>query len=144
MKKTLQWMLAMTLALILFPRTAQADGKVIPFDKMPAEARAFIKEHFGSVKVLQVTAEWDEYEVLLEDLTQVEFDRSGNWKQVKGKRNGLPEAIIPLRILSYVKEAFPEQPITQIERSRWGYEVNIGNGLELEFDKNCNFVRIDD
>ena len=79
------------------------------------------------------------------DLSSVEFDRSGNWKQVKCKKGGaIPEAIIPTRILSYVKEAFPDQLIVKIERSRWGYEVEIQNGLELEFDKNCSFVRIDD
>ena len=136
---------AAIVGLLLIPFIAMADGKRIPFEKLPAEARTFVNTYFGGSKILQVTAEWDEYDVLFADLSSVEFDRSGNWKQVKCKKGGaIPEAIIPTRILSYVKEAFPDQLIVKIERSRWGYEVEIQNGLELEFDKNCSFVRIDD
>ena len=132
------------LSLMLVPVLALADGRVIPFEKMPAEARNFVKEHFGDKKILQVTAEWDEYDVLFSDLSRVEFDRYGNWKEIRCKNEAIPGSVIPSRILSYIKDTFPELRITQIERSRWGYEVKISNGLELEFDKNCNFVRIDD
>ena len=141
MKKSILAVLSLMFMLVL----ALADGKVIPLDKMPAEARNFVKEHFQNKKILQVTAEWNEYEVLFADLARVEFDRSGNWKEIKyPKGEAIPEAVIPSRILSYVKEAFSGLHVNQIERSRWGYEVKISNGLELEFDKNCNFVRIDD
>ena len=137
--------IAAMVGLVMIPLICMADGRRIPFEKMPAEARTFINTYFGQSKVLQVTAEWNEYEVLFQDLTRLEFDRSGNWKEVNCKKNGaIPEAIIPTRILSYVKEAFPGQEIVKMERSRWGYEIVIGNGLELEFDKNCSFVRIDD
>ena len=137
--------IASMIGLVMIPLIAMADGRVIPFEKMPAEARTFINTYFGQSNILQVTAEWNEYEVLFQDLSRVEFDRSGNWKEVKCKKGeAIPEAIIPTRILSYVKDAFPEQVIVKIERSRWGYEISLSNGLELEFDKNCSFVRIDD
>ena len=134
----------LALALLFLPVLALADGKVVPYDKLPVEARSFIKEHFGSEKVLQVTSEWNEYEVLFSDMSTVQFDRSGNWKEVKCRQKAIPEPVIPSRILSYVKEVFPGRFITRIERSRRGYEVKLDNGLELEFDRNCNFFRIDD
>lgn len=142
MKNPLKLFLASLM--LLLPALAHADGRVIPYEKLPAEAKSFIAEYFPSAKVLQVTAEWDEYEVLLSDRVQLEFNRSGLWKKIKCKTDGVPQAVIPSRIVSYFQTHFPEYLILQIERSRWGYEVETREGLEFEFDKNCNFIRIDD
>lgn len=145
MKKILS-MFTLSLALLLgFAPGSRADGRVVPFEKLPAESKTFIRNHYGSVKVLQVLAEWDEFDVLFADRTQVEFDRRGNWKKVKAPKGGaIPENIVPSRILQYITLNFPGDNVRGIERNRWGYEVEISSGFELEFDKNCNFVRIDD
>ena len=131
-------------ALFLFPMCAKADGKVIPVSKLPAEAQSFIKTHYDGVKVLQVVSDRTDYEVILAGNTQLEFDRSGNWKEIKCKGGSIPDSVIPSRIMSYIQEYFPSDKVCAIERSIWGYEVIITSGFELEFDKNCNFVRIDD
>lgn len=141
MKKNI---IAFIAAVLLLPITAMASDRLIPFDELPAEAQQFVKAHFADAKVLQVKAEKDEYEVLLTNGFKLEFDLSGNWKEVKGRQAPVPEAVIPVRILSYVKEYYPDMSIMQIERSKWGYELELAGGLELEFDRNCNFVRVDD
>lgn len=137
------------LALSAFLTTAlslrvKADGRVIPFSNLPQEAKSFIKEFFDGVKVLQVTSEWNEYEVIFADHSKVEFDKKGNWTDIKCASRGVPASIIPSKIASYAERNFPDEIIIEIERSRWGYEVKVSGGFELEFDKNCNFVRIDD
>ena len=131
--------------LMMIPFIAMADsGRRIPFEKIPPKAKTFINTYFGQNKILQVTAEWNEYEVLFTDMSNVEFDKLGTWKQINCKNGGIiPKDIIPIDILSYVKETFPNQIIVNIERTRWGYEVEIHNGIELEFDKKCKFIRID-
>ena len=129
---------------ILIPTALSAEGRRIPFDSLPGEAVKFVKEYFPTLKVLQVKAEYDEYDVKLTDSVNLEFDRKGNWKEIKCRRSAVPDAVVPVLILSYIKGNYPGIPIMQIERSKWGYELQLAGDLELEFDRNCNFVRIDD
>lgn len=129
---------------ILIPTALSAEGKLIPFDSLPGEAIKFVKDYFPTLKVLQVKAEYDEYDVKLTDSVNLEFDRDGNWKEIKCRRSSVPDAVVPVLILSYIKGNYPNIPIIQIERSKWGYELELAGDLELEFDRNCNFVRVDD
>ena len=85
-----------------------------------------------------------EYKVYLANGTKVEFDGDGAWKEVDGKRNAIPTGFIPAKISNYVKRSFPNTTITKIERDRKEIEVKLNNGLELKFDKNGNFKKIDD
>lgn len=131
-------------ALFALPLSADAGGKVIPFSKLPTEAQNFIKTHFSSVKVLQATSDWSEYEVILEGNAKLEFDRSGNWKEINCRGGSVPESAVPARIQAYVKDHFSPDKVRTIERHVRGYEVKVTSGIELKFDKNCNFVRLDD
>lgn len=143
MKSLINTLLLTLSLLVIFPLSAHADGRVIPFSGLPAEAQSFIKTHFANVKVLQVTKEFAEYEVILADRSRLEFDRSGNWKEVNC-RGAVPESVIPSRIQTYIKGNYSSDGIRAIERNKRGYEVKLSSGFELKFDKNCNFKRIDD
>ena len=145
MMKSLINTLLLTLSLlVIFSVSARADGRVIPFSGLPAEAQSFIKTHFTNVKVLQVTKEFAEYEVILADKSRLEFDRSGNWKEVNCRGGAVPESVIPSRIQAYIKDNYSSDNVRTIERHIRGYEVKLSSGFELVFDKNCNFKRIDD
>lgn len=144
MKRLIDTLLLALALVVLFPLSADASGKVIPFNGLPTEAQSFIKTHFTNVKVLQITRELTEYEVIFADNNKVEFDRSGNWKEVNCRRGAVPESLIPSRILAYIKGNFSSDSVRSIERNTRGYEVKLSSGFELEFDKNCNFKRIDD
>jgi len=43
-----------------------------------------------------------------------------------------------------VRKSFPNTAIKKIEKKRFGYDVELINGLDLEFDSKGNFKRIDD
>lgn len=129
---------------LLFSAASCAEAKVVPFSDLPTEAQTFIKTHFAGAKVLQVTKEFNEYNVIFADRSKLEFDRSGNWKEIDCKGSAVPEGAIPARIQSYIKANFPSDKVRSIDRNVRGYEVKITSGFELEFDKNCNFIRIDD
>ena len=144
MKRLINTLLLTLSLLVFFPMSACADGRVIPFNDLPAEAQSFIKTHFANVGVLQVTKDFSEYEVLLADKSKLEFDRSGNWKDVNCRGGAVPESAIPSRIQGYVKGNFPTDSVRSIERNTRGYEVKLSSGFELKFDKNCNFKRLDD
>ena len=144
MKSLINTLLLALSLLVFFPLSAHADGRVIPFTGLPAEAQSFIKTHFANVKVLQVTKELAEYEVILADKSRLEFDRSGNWKEVNCRGGAVPTSVIPSRIQAYIKDNHSPDNVRTIERHIRGYEVKLSSGFELLFDKNCNFKRMDD
>ena len=41
-------------------------------------------------------------------------------------------------------QTFPNQQVRKIERKRYSWEVELSNGLEIEFDKQFNVTDIDD
>ena len=144
MKSLINTLLLTLSLLVFFPLSAHADGRVIPFNGLPAEAQSFIKTHFSTVKVLQVTKEFSEYEVILADKSRLEFDRSGNWKEVNCRGGAVPTSVIPSRIQAYIQDNYSSDNVRTIERHIRGYEVKLASGFELVFDKNCNFKRMDD
>lgn len=117
--------------------------------KLPAEARQFITQHFPETKISYIKIDSElfqgkKYEVVLTSGTELEFDSKGQWKEVDCKRNIVPIAIIPEQIRNYVQTNFSKNTITQIDRDKYGYDVELDNDLSVEFDKNGNFRRLDD
>ena len=137
------------LSLIAFCGTASAgDSRVITTDKLPAEAKKFIKTHFEKDKILVVTEEnvlmFKEYEVNFENGTEVTFDNSGKWKEVECRAGEVKPSIVPAKIASFVKERFPDRQIKEIDRDSREYEIKLNGGTELTFDLNFNLVDYDD
>ncbi|NDV58128.1 PepSY-like domain-containing protein [Bacteroides sp. 519] len=117
--------------------------------RLPTEARDFISRHFPESKVSYIKIDdefilYKQYEVVLTNGVEIEFDSKGNWKEVDTKRQEVPANIIPLKIREYTNNNFANNFITKIERDRYGYEVELNNDLSLKFDKNGTFKRLDD
>ena len=108
----------------------------------------FVEQYFPKANILMVNAEWDEYEVRLSDGTQIEFNKTPEWKKVdcdhSNVYNSVPAALVPEPITTYVKTNFAGQSIIKIEKSRRSWEVELSNDLEIKFDKNFNVTKIDD
>src|SRR5690606_37358208 len=105
--------------------------------------------HFSEKEVVTVLEDTEyfvkkEYTVLLQNGTKIEFDGNGDWEEVKAKATSVPVKITPAAILQHIHKSFPNTYVKEIKRTRTKYEVEISNGLELEFDKNGLFLRIDD
>lgn len=129
--------------------TVQAQVKSITFDQLPKTAQNLVNKYYDAKNVSYVTEESEfmkskEYEVRFHDGVKVEFDAKGDWKEVDGKKKAIPTALIPTSIASHVKKSFPNNEIVKISRSNRKYEVELSNGLDLEFDKRGKFLRIDD
>lgn len=142
-------MVAILLLALGFGLTLNAQDKVIPQEELPQGATEFIQTHFADQKVLQVTKDVDfliktEYEILLSDGFQLEFDSKGNWKDVDGNNKVIPTGFVPESLMDYVADNFPTEKVTGISKKSSGYELELSNKLELEFDSNGAFKRIDD
>lgn len=145
MKKMFLSLLVMMLSVV--PMMADND-KIIIREELPEQAQMFLTKHFAEVDVLYAKAERDmgvvtSYDVVLDGNVKVEFNRSGEWTSVDCERGQVPDSLLPQGVLDYVKKKFAKAYVVEIERDRMGYEVKLSNDLDLDFDKNGKFLRVD-
>lgn len=138
--------LAVALSLNL---SANAQDKVVPASQLPAQAHAFIKQHFKGQTIDVVRKDKGlistDYDVRLSNGIEVEFDDKGNWEEVDGNHIAVPATIIPKTIATYVAANYKGQAIVKIDKKRSGdYKIELANDIELVFDKTGKFLRIDD
>ena len=145
MKKMFLSLFVMMLAVV--PMMADND-KIITREELPEQAQMFLTKHFENADVLYAKAERDmgvvtSYDVVLDGNVKVEFNRSGEWTSVDCERGQVPDSVLPQGVLDYVKKKFAKAYVVEIERGRMGYEVKLRNDLDLDFDKNGKFLRVD-
>lgn len=141
-----------SLSLFLVVNSCDAKDKVIDFGQTPAATQSFIKQHFQGVEVLYVELDNDGYEVYLSNGFNVDFDRKGEWEKVDGNKNVMVKSIIdllPVAIPNYIDKNYSGRQIEKIKKQtglfKNYYEVELlgDPDIELEFDKEGNFKRID-
>lgn len=139
----------MTVSLLVIAVVANAQDKIISFAQLPKKAQSFVTAHYSAEQVALVKQESEllsgkSYDVTLKDGIKLEFDAKGEWTEVDAELKTVPVKIVPAAILDYVKKSFPNNEIVQISRSSRKYSVELTNGIDLEFNKKGQFVRIDD
>ena len=83
------------------------------------------------------------YDVVLNGDVKIEFNRSGEWTSVDCDRGQVPDSVLPKTILDYVTTKFTKSYVVEIERNMMGYDVKLNNDLELDFNKEGKFLRVD-
>lgn len=138
------------IVLVLFAVTnASAQDKAISFAKLPVKAQTMVKKHFVEKDVANVKMDTEylvkkEYEVIFKNGSKIEFDADGEWEKIEMKEGAVPVQLIPTTISQYIHKSFPNTFAKDMKRKKKGYEVEISNGLDLEFSKAGEFIRIDD
>ena len=123
----------------------QADNdQVITFDRVPASAQTMLNQNFADKVPLVITADWDDYKVRYASGEKVEFDKRGNWRDIECKTSQVPTELIPTKIAANVNASFPGSTIIEIDRDSFGYSVQLSNGLELEYNRRCQVIEVDD
>lgn len=121
---------------------------IITADQLPDTARSFVDEYYPETSISFVKKDRDltktTYEVVLQDGTEIDFNKSGEWDNIDCKRNAVPAALVPVAITEYVQSNFPGQMIVKIDRESYGHEIELSGDLELKFDKNGKLLHIDD
>ena len=119
--------------------TAQDEG-LVPISTLPASAQSFIKQHFSASSIVSVWQDTEKGKV--EDYTVLFAD--GNWKEVKSRNGQVSPKIVPTKITKYVHKNYPNVIVKEIKKERTKYEVDLSNGVELIFNLNGKFLKIDD
>ena len=122
------------------------DGYVVGIQQLPAGAQEVMTKYFADKTVLTILKERDEYEVIFNNGEKIEFNKKGEWTEVSCHTTQVPDILIPDPIKARIKADFANSKIVKIDRSRNGkkYEVKLSNGLEVEFDKKFNIIKVDD
>jgi len=141
--KNLKYFLVMAMISFMSLTMSADHDRVITFEQMPQTAKTFLKQHFAKKVPLMVTADHDDYTIVYETGERVEFDRSGNWKDIECRSSKVPAAVVPQQINTYLNGHYPGKFVVKLERRRMGYEVRISSGLEIEFNRNFQPLDVD-
>ncbi len=136
---------AMICAAAMFAGCSSSERYTTDVNDLPQSARTVIKSHFSDLTIAQITIDDDEYEVQFTDGAKVEFSKKGQLRNVdSAPGDSVPPALIPAAIKEYVDSIYPDQHIIKYEIGRRENEVKLSTGIELEFSKDGQFLRIDD
>lgn len=126
---------------------AQTNNDQVSPATLPAAAQAFIKQYFANQTIESVIAEKDvmgtEYDVVLSGGISIEFDENGNWEDIDSKVTPVPVALIPTAIADYNSKNYAGKAVMQIEKDKNGFDVELVDNTELEFDTAGKFLRVD-
>lgn len=138
----------MLAAIVAVLPMAAKDKYTTDVTTLPATAQTMLKTNFPKVGINHIKVDShflgsDEYDVVLNNGTEIEFDAKGNWKEVDCGQGNVPSSLIPKAITSYVDKNYKGSTIVKINRKSAKFEVELQSGVELEFDNNGQFLRID-
>ena len=112
----------------------------------------FVRVYFPDTEVIANIKDGLDRDVTLSDYTQIGFD--GNlfgkleWDEVDCRHASLstavPAALVPVEISNYVNRINGGQSITKIAKDNRGWDIELSNGIEIEFDKRFNVIDFDD
>lgn len=145
MKKSI---LFISITLLAIPMALAKDVITKDVEKLPVQAKEMIATHFPNEKISYIKIDKEflstTYEVTFVSGTEIDFYKDGSWKEIDCKRLEVPLELVPEEVVLYVKSNFGEEFITQIEKTKVNYKVELSNDLDLYFDKSGKFLWIED
>ena len=136
-------------ALFLFGALALSScekEEIIQEAEVPAEIKTYVSTHFPEHKIIQVERDKElfdkSYDVLLEGNYSLDFNKKLEITDIDGVSE-LPASVIPALIMQYVKSNYPTNFITDWELDDKNQQVGLDNGLDLEFNMQGEYLRID-
>ena len=124
-----------------------ASAPAATAQSLPDPITTFIKQNFPNATITGVEPDQDhgglEYDVYLNDGTELDFDANNQWETIECRAKAVPATFIPKAIATYVKGNY-QLPIVKIHKEHFGYEIELSNGLDLNFDHSGQFMGMDD
>lgn len=143
--KNIIWGIVAT-SVVVFPLVSCDSEKVVDDADIPAGISEFVSTNFPDNDILQVVKDVEglstDYDVILDGGVSLTFKKNGEVKDIDGTSK-LPDGVIPSKISEYVSTNFPNQVITDWELTDRNQQIGLDNGLELEFNMDGDFLRMD-
>lgn len=142
------------IALSLLFSTTSCDNDddretIINAADLPAQVGTFVTAYFPNATYLTIKKQnradndGSIYDVFLTNGFEIDFDAAGNWIDIDGNHQAIPVELIPEKISTYVTDNYPGLFVTSIDNEPSYIDVELSNNLDLIFDKQGNFLRID-
>lgn len=124
---------------------------VISANNLPVNAQNFVSKNFGNMEFVNAIKEVERnittYNIQLKDGTKIEFTDNGDWSEVKnGLGKSIPTKFFPDNIQKYLQTKYPKIDAKSIEMDTKDKEIKVEllqNNVDLKFDLNGNFIKID-
>lgn len=146
--KTIKMLIILITTVLAMLGIVSCKESIVPAEKLPSLAKSFIEEYFPGIPISYIKKDskllGPSYVIVLQDGTEIEFDHNGEWDKVDCKRTPVPPSLVPAAISDYIDTSFAGQIIVKIDKEPYGFEIELGNDLELLFDKNGKLINIDD
>ena len=134
------------LALVPFLLISCEKEEILPLTDIPSEISNYVSTHFPENPIIQAIKDTDgfelTYDITLEGGFFIEFNRKKEVIDIEGLTK-LPDSVIPAKLLEYATTNYPENYIIGWELDDRNQQIKLENGLELEFNMNGDFLRID-
>ena len=129
--------------------TACADHyQLIKYSELSVQAQAFIQQHFNQEDISHIERDREglhyEYNVYLKNATEIDFDYQGNLQSIDCKHTTVPEGIVPEVIMSFISLHHPNLFVIEYVIDYRHQTVELNNEIELIFDREGHFLRMDD
>lgn len=134
------------LALVPFLLISCEKEEILPLTDIPSEISNYVSTHFPENPIIQAIKDTDgfalTYDITLEGGLFLEFNRKKEVIDIEGLTK-LPDSVIPAKLLEYATTNYPDNYIIGWELDDRNQQIKLENGLELEFNINGDFLRID-
>ncbi len=134
------------LALVPFLLISCEKEEILPLTDIPSEISNYVSTHFPENPIIQAIKDTDgfelTYDITLEGGLFLKFNRKKEVIDIEGLTK-LPDSVIPAKLLEYATTNYPDNYIIGWELDDRNQQIKLENGLELEFNMNGDFLRID-
>lgn len=134
------------IAVVALMFTSCEAEAMVPATNVPVEIQNYLEKHFPDNPVLQTIKDVDglelTYDISLKDGVFVEFNRSKEVIDIESTTM-LPESVIPAKLAEFVAANYSGSFILGWEKDGRNQQIKLDNGVELEFNRKGEFLRID-
>ena len=113
---------------------------------IPAAITTYVTNHFPNNSIVNYEEDTDDntvsYDVTLSGNFELEFNANKEITAIEGTTQ-LPDSVLQQSILDYVAQHYPSNFVTDWELENNHQEVELNNGIELEFQMDGTFIRVD-
>ncbi|MCY4781730.1 PepSY-like domain-containing protein [Sphingobacterium sp. UT-1RO-CII-1] len=129
------------------------EKEVIADTELPAASKMTINTYFDGATIkearkVSVPNIYNSiFSVSLSSKFEIDFDRNGIWTEIESEDNrSIPAKFLEIEvpgIYTYIQDNYVDFYVVEIEREKYGFTVELNNGIDLVFDKEEQFIGID-
>lgn len=128
---------------------AQQNASKPDKPELQEDIHIFLGNYFNGDKVKSHKVIWDgadivAFNLILDSGTEVDFNRLGEWTEIEMAMDGpVPSGVVPEAIAVFVRTHHKGLDISEIEKVHSGYNVELTNGLDIEFTQYGELLKYD-